>query len=186
MTTRSRTPWILALAGLATTMLFGGCEILDTKVTEPVRVITVHDIIRYPRGMRDLEKQIPTFSGQRIWINANPYLHSKSIESVELVPNAEQPEFYDLKLKLNSHGALVWMQLSVGLARQSLAFVIDGVYYRSFIIEQISDEKTKEVVIRGPFDRITAEALKENANANYRYYNGDDALSKFELMEDEQ
>jgi hypothetical protein len=161
-----------------------GCETFKTQ--QPEKIVTIHEIVRYPRGMKDLEREIPTFSGQRIWVNTNPFLHSKSIKAIEPVPCAGDPDYFDLKLTLDRHGALVWMQLSVGLARQSLAFVIDSVYYRSFKIEQPTQENELVVTIRGPFDKVTAEALKEHAKSNYEYYNTDAESSTFDLMEDEK
>jgi hypothetical protein len=185
MTNIARTPSVLAACGmLALAMILGGCESLNPQ--KPDKIITVHEIIRYPRGMKELEKQVPTFSGQSIWINANPFLHSKSIKSVELLPNAESPEFFDLKLDLDRHGALVWMQLSVGLTRQSLAFVVDGVYYRSFRIDEHTSEADRVVIIKGPFDKVTAEALKKHAKSNYQYYNQDDKPTRFGLMDDDE
>jgi len=167
---------------LAAALLSGGCETLNPK--KPEKIITVHEIVRYPRGMKELERQVPTFSGQTIWINTNPFLHSKSIKAIEPVPRPEDPEFYDLKIELDRHGALVWMQLSVGLARQSLAFVIDGVYYRSFRIDEHFSENDRTVIVKGPFDKATAESLKRTAKNNYSFYNQDDKPTRFDLMDD--
>jgi len=148
-----------------------GCEAF--KMKKPTKIITVHEIVKYPRA-KQLEKEIMTFSGDKIWINSNPFLHSKSVEEIKLIPIEGQKDFYNLELKLDRHGALVWMQLSVGFAHKRLAFVIDDVYYRSFIISQKTTENDHKIVIKGPFDKITAESLKEHAKDNYKYYNEDE------------
>jgi hypothetical protein len=173
----------LCAIGLAAAFT-AGCETFKTK--EPKKIVTVHEIVRYPRGMKDLEREIPTFSGQKIWINTNPFLHSKSIKAIDLIPNADSPDYFDIKLTLDRHGALVWMQLSVGFSRQPLAFVIDSVYYRSFTIVGATNEDERTVTIRGPFDKITAESLKANAKSNYDYYNEDgEKGTGFDLMDDD-
>jgi len=166
---------------VALALFTAGCEVL--KEQQPKRIVTIHEIVTYPKGLKELEKQIPTFSGQQIWVNTNPYLHSRSIKAIEPVDREDDSGYCDLKLELDRHGALVWMQLSVGMAKKPLAFVIDGTYYRNIIIDEMTDEDRREVLVRGPFDRVTAEALKKYAKQNYRYYNQDeDPLASLDLF----
>ena len=92
------------------------------------------------------------------------------------MPNQKRAGFYDLKLFMNRRGRLRWMQLSAGFKNEPLAFVIDGIFYRSFIPRPMvgdydTDAQTTYVVIEGPFDKGTANALVESAPTNFSYYN---------------
>ena len=65
------------------------------------------------------------------------------------------------------------MQLSVNYAYTELAFLIDGVFYRTVMPDRISTENEDLVYLRGPFDPVTAKALKNNATLNHKYFNGE-------------
>lgn len=150
-------------------------EILKKKMPEPKRIITVNSIVKYPRA-KELEKEIPTFTGRTIWVNTNSFIHSKSVQDIELIPRDPEGHFYDLKLKLNNHGRLIWMQLSAGYSYQKLAFVVDGMFYRSFIpkplIQKEKDgEEESYAIIEGPFDKYTADEIKKYATSNYAFFN---------------
>jgi hypothetical protein len=144
-------------------------EIFKKEMPEPKRIITINSIVKYPRA-KDLEKEIDTFTGRKVWINTNSFIHSKSIEEVELVPRDKEGHFYDLKLKLSNHGKLIWMQLSTGYSFQKLGFVVDGLFYRSF--KPVPMKKDDDyALIEGPFDKYTAEEIKKYAKTNYEYFN---------------
>lgn len=162
------TPFIFSIfAFLAIT----GCELLD-YYEKPSKIISIHEIVKYPRAT-ELEKEVPTLNGGKIWINTNPFLHSSAIKDLELVERADEPGFYDLQVELDRCGRLFWMQLSVGFAYRKMAFVIDGICYRTIIPRTVTTEEDYIVVIEGPFDKITAQSLEEHAAKNYRYYHGD-------------
>lgn len=146
-------------------------EILKQELPEPKRIITINSIVDYPRA-KELEKEIDTFTGRKIWINTNSFIHSKSIEDIELVPRDPEGHFYDLKLKLSNHGRLIWMQLSAGYNFRKLGFVVDGLFYRSFTPRPMKKDD-KFAVIEGPFDRFTAEEIKKYAKSNFDYFNQD-------------
>ncbi len=167
-------------------ILLTGCtKELETKwkkmmgdLPRPKNEITINQIVQYPRAKR-IERQIETFSGRKVWININSFIHSKVIKKIELIPNKKKIGFYDLKLFMNRRGRLRWMQLSTGFKNEPLAFVIDGIFYRSFIPQPMvgdydTDEQTTYVVIEGPFDKGTAEALVESAPTNFTFYNDDE------------
>lgn len=162
-------PFIFALFTLSAMV---SCEILDSYGQKPTKIISIHEIVKYPRAT-ELEKEIPTLNGGKIWINTNPFLHSSAIKQIKLVPSAQEPGFYDLQVELDRCGRLLWMQISVGFAYRKLAFVIDGIYYRSIIPRYATTEEDYIVLIEGPFDKITAESLKEHAAKNYSYYHMD-------------
>ncbi|MFA6567142.1 MAG: hypothetical protein WCS96_02925 [Victivallales bacterium] len=153
---------------------FCGCETIDFEKTkkDPAYVLTLNQIVRNPRT-KDLEKEVPSFSGKNIFVNTNAFLHSRNIQEIEIIPSAQRKGYYDLELRLDYHGKNVWMQLSVNHAYTELAFLIDGVFYRTVMPDRISSEEEDIVYLRGPFDPVIAKSLKENAPLNYKYFNGE-------------
>ena len=159
---------LVALVGIVS------CETLDTEKAEeefvpPKYVITINEMVKYPRAQNN-EKEVPTSDGRSIWINTNHFLSSKSIQSIEAVPNKEIPGYYDLKLKLDRHGALSWMNLSVQFGYKPLALLIDGTYIRSIIIKQATTQEDTDVMLEGPFDKILSDRLAKSALLNYKFY----------------
>ena len=151
-----------------------GCETIDFEKTkkDPSYVLTINEIVKRPRA-KELEKEVPTYGGKTICVNTNAFLHSRNVQEIEIIPSAQKKGFYDLELKLDYHGKNVWMQLSVNHAYTELAFLIDGVFYRAIMPDRISSEEEDLVYLRGPFDPVTAKSLKDNAAANYKYFNGE-------------
>ena len=143
--------------------------IFKKELPKPKRVITINQIVKYPRA-KEIEKEIDTVTGMKIWINTHAFIHSKSIEKIELIPRDEEGKRYDLKLFLSNHGKIVWMQLSASYSYRKLAFVIDNVFYRSFTPYPIEKDKDY-AIIKGPFDKFTAEELKKYSETNFEYFN---------------
>ena len=104
-------------------------------------------------------------------INRLPLLFSKEIMSITAIPRVSDPDFYDLRVKLTSRGRKMWIGLSVPNQKTNLAFVIDGMYYRSFRPRMIYDDVTDEIIIDGPFDKATALEVQNNAEKNYKKAN---------------
>jgi len=163
-------------------MIFAtACETLDSledmdKPDRPkdkaIYVVSVHEIVKYPRA-QSLEMNIPSFSGTPVCINTNYFLHSKHITAIEIVEEKDKPGFYDLILSLDRRGRMLWSALSVNFRNTQMAFVIDGVYYRSFSPEQLGSDEDVSVKIKGPFDLATAEGLKRNSEKNHKLFNDD-------------
>jgi hypothetical protein len=141
---------------------------------KPEFVITIHSIVKYPRGTK-LERRITGYSGRSIWININPFLHSRNIEDIQLIPDPIHKSFKNIRIKLNRRGRLMWMQLSVEFKNKPLALVIDGMFYRLFTPTLVIDEKQRWVTIKGPIDEVTAKALQKHAKTNYEYYHQNDS-----------
>lgn len=155
-----------------------GCETWDevmsgeTKVQDddkPKYVMSVHEIVKYPRGTM-IEKEVQSFGGRNVWVNINPFIHSRNIPKVEILPSKEKDGFYDLQLTLDRRGRLLWTQLSVEFNKTDVALLIDGVFYRTFQPEQLDDEEDMVVVIKGPFDPVTAKCIEKYAAKNYKYF----------------
>jgi hypothetical protein len=159
-------------------ILLSGCELLNPKSKKTEFTIAIHEIVKYPRASH-IEKEIPTITGQNIWISTTPYLFSNSIEKIECVPNKEDINFSDLKLKLNRRGSLIWMQLSVERSHRDLAFVVDGVFYRKVVPETITTEKDEFVLLNVKLDNTTANAIAAASEDNYYFFNPDEKKSPF-------
>jgi len=152
-------------------------EVIEDKPDNPkdklVYVLTVHEIVKYPRAQQ-LEMEIPSFSGTPVCVNANYFLHSKNVPKIDIVEIKDNPGFYDINLTLDRRGRMLWTSLAVNFRAKQIGFVIDGVFYRAFIPEQLDDDNDMVVKIKGPFDTSTAMGLKKNAEKNYKVYNGKD------------
>ncbi|MBN1864125.1 MAG: hypothetical protein JW808_04430 [Victivallales bacterium] len=146
-------------------------EIFVSDLPDPQKIITVNNIVKYPRA-RELEKEVFTVTGMKVWVNTNSFIHSKSIKDIDLVPRDPDGNFYDLKLHLDNHGKLVWMQLSAGHLFDQIALLIDNVFYRTFTPKPMG-EGEDFVIIEGPFDRFNAQEIKKYAKNNYNYFNKD-------------
>ena len=145
-------------------------ELMEVEAESPKGAVSIHEIIKYPRA-DETEQKIPSYFGSDITIRRLPLLYYKEIESITAIPRTADPGFYDLKLKMTSRGRKMWIGLSVPNQRTPLAFVIDGMYYRSFKPRMIYDDVSDEVIVDGPFDQATALELQNNSAKNYRKSN---------------
>lgn len=136
--------------------------------TEPVKAaISVHEIVKYPRA-DETEQTVPSYFGAEVTVRRLPLLYYKEILSATPIPRTGEDGFFDLRLKFTSRGRKMWIGLSVANRHKQLAFLIDGMYYRSFRPRLIYDEATDEVIIDGPFDQATAKELEVNTPLNYK------------------
>ena len=158
-------------------LLIVGCETIkeamhpkDEKDKAPRYVITLHQIVKYPRAS-DLERQITAFDGRKYWINMNQFFHSRHIEEVKLVPSKEREGYFDVLMKLDPSGIMKWVQLSMHFKREKMAMLIDGHFYELYTPDQLADENDEWVLLRGPFDKVTAGGIKKYANKNFLFFN---------------
>lgn len=174
-----------AAAGVAAIFLMGAssCEealanpdkFFNEEVDQtPSYVVSIHDMIKYQRGDM-MEKELESFSGGTVCVNKNSYLHSRDIMKIGMVQRKSNPEFFDLIITLTDRGQKIWSALSVNMrakgSSSELAFVIDGMYYRSFKPELLTDNETIIVTVEGPFDPATAKGLVKNSERNYKIFN---------------
>lgn len=164
----------ILLAAIAICVLVPACETMDKYSYKPEFQLTVNEIVKYPRASK-IEREISTISGEKIWINVNPLLHSSAIKKVELSPVDKTETSFDLILTLDNHGKLIWMQLSNQFINGRLAFVIDGVCYKSFTPEMMTMNQDDEPIVRikGPFEKTIADKIVEKSEKNYGYYHKD-------------
>ena len=133
-------------------------------------VVSIHEIVRHKRG-EERELEIESMFEDELIIDKNPLLDSSDIISIEAIAINDLPGFYKLRFHLTPDGGKIWRKFSVDGRDVSptLAFVIDGVLYRTFKPRFLySDEDN--VVLDGPFDEPAALNLEANAIRNFMYF----------------
>ena len=189
---RLRAPACLAALILAASVLLAACGGSGSSIMDPLNVdnkqdvykpvvgepgefgvVSIHEIVRYKRG-NDREVEVESMFGDEIIVDKTPLLDSSDIISIEAIAVNDLPGFYKLRLHLTQDGGKAWRKLSLGniddtTSAASIAFLIDGVAYRTFKPRFLySDEDT--VVIDGPFDEPAALNIEANAIRNFMYF----------------
>ncbi len=188
-------PACLAAVVLAASVLLAACGGSASGILDPLNVdnkqdvykpvvgepgefgvVSIHEIIRHKRGT-EREIEVESMFEDEIIVDKTPLLDSSDIISIEAIAVNDLPGFYKLRLHLTQDGGKIWRKLSLGNLDDasasnsipSLAFLIDGVSYRTFKPRFLySDEDT--VVIDGPFDEPAALNLEANAIRNFMYF----------------
>jgi hypothetical protein len=143
---------------------------------EPKYAMTFHQVVEYPRA-ESIEKEIVTFDGKKLYINSNFFVSSREVMRAKMIERKDQKDFYDLSLNLSRRGKMRWMNMVVNFQHSEIAVMLDGMYYKSFTPEVITDEETEWVLVPGPFDPVTAKGIVKYAEKNYDYYNPDSRKS---------
>jgi hypothetical protein len=151
-------------------------ESSSTGKYEPKYAMTFHQVVEYPRA-ENIEKEITTFDGKKLYINSNFFCSSREVMRAKMIERKDQKDFYDLALNLSRRGKMRWMNMVVNFQHSDIAIMLDGMYYRSFTPEVITDEDTEWVLLPGPFDPVTAKGIVKYAEKNYDYYNPDSRKS---------
>lgn len=137
---------------------------------KPKFVMTLFQIVDYPRA-GDLEAEISTFDGKKVWINTNQFFSSKNIKDIKLLPRADQPDTYDLALQLDERGVRMWTIMAIDFRDKKVAMMIDKYYEGSFSPQPLASEDATWVVIKYPFNQVTAAGLQKFAKKNYEFFN---------------
>ena len=170
---------IYVFAALCATVLLG-CELTQPKPEKADYLVSINEIIKYPRASQ-LEKEIPTIAGTTKWISTSPYLFSNCIKKIETIPNETDKNFMDLKLELNSRGKLLRNQLWADAMYKELGFVVNDVLYRRLTSDMILRDKEKDdiIILKLKLDTVTAKAIADSSESNYKYFNPDEKKSGF-------
>jgi len=147
-------------------------DVYRPVVGEPgeVGVVSIHELVRHKTGAEN-EYEIKTMFEDEIVIDKNQLLDSSDIVTIEAIAINDLPGFYKLRLNLTQEGGRIWRKLCLEGRDESpaLAFVIDGVLYRTFRPRFLySNDDT--VVIDGPFDEVAALNLEANAIRNFMHF----------------
>jgi len=115
---------------------------------------------------------VDSFFGGTVCVNKNPYIHSRDITKIEMVPRPGNTDFYDLKIFLNARGRMLWSAMAVTQAeKKKIGILIDGLYYRSINPPMLTDNEVESVYLEGPFDPATAKGITTNAERNHKIFN---------------
>ncbi len=178
---------LLLIFGAAVLAFLCGCDSLkideseeafDNKASssifdkKPKYVISFHEIIKYPRAS-DIERPIDTLDGKKVYININQFVHSSDIMDARLIKLPNNKDYYNLRLRFSRSGAIRWHSMAINFKGREVAMLLDGNYLTSLIAQPLEDDEDEWVVIRGPFDAVTARGIMHNAARNYGIYNPD-------------
>ena len=141
-------------------------ENLDLSSRPLEGVIEIQEIIRLRRGS-DKEITGPTMFADDLCLNKAILLDSADVKSIKAIPIDRLPPYYSLELKLTPRGRRHWIGLSLPNKATHVAFIIDGVIYRTFVPRLLYDDVTESVIVDGPFDPATAKKLESNSARNY-------------------
>ena len=172
----------------AVVLLAGGCDTIReaweesmntsgrggnwfTEEYKPKYLFALYAPVKYPRGLRELERQIVTFEGKKLWINTNQFFSSRHVQEIRKMPRTDVPGAYDLALRLSDSGVRIWTMLSQQFSHEPMVMLIDDYYQCSFNPQPLVDEDTNWVVISYPFDEVTAKGLEKYASKNFKHLN---------------
>ena len=141
-------------------------ENLDLSERPLEGVIEVQEVIRLRRGT-DKEIMAPSMFGDDICLNKAILLDSADVKSIKAIPMEKQPPYCSIELKLTDRGKRHWIGLSLPNKGTHVAFIIDGIVYRTFVPRLLYDDVTDSIIVDGPFDPATAKKLESNAARNY-------------------
>ncbi|HPN84313.1 MAG TPA: hypothetical protein PK821_03155 [Victivallales bacterium] len=155
--------------------VLASCEILEQEQWKPDYLVSVNEIIKYPRASQ-VEKEIPTVAGTTKWISTSPYLFSNSIEKIETIPNSTDKNFFDLKMKLSYRGKLMWNQLCADISFKEMAFIVNDVLFRKLTPDMVRNEEGKDdiIIFALKLDPVTAKAIADASEKNFKYFNPED------------
>lgn len=141
-------------------------ENLDMSSRPLEGIIEIQEIITLRRGT-DKEIMAPTMFGDDICLNKAILLDSADVKSIKAIPIEKQPPYYSLELKLTDRGRRHWIGLSLPNRATHVAFIVDGIVYRTFVPRLLYDDVTDYIIVDGPFDPATAKKLETNSARNY-------------------
>ena len=141
-------------------------ENFDTSDRPLEGLIEIQEIIRLRRGT-EKEVMAPTMFGDDICLNQTVLLGSADVKKIKAIPIEKQPPYYSLELKLSERGRRHWIGLSLPNKATHVAFVIDGIVYRTFVPRLLYDDVTDSIIVDGPFDPATAKRLDSNSARNF-------------------
>ena len=141
-------------------------ENLDMSNRPLEGIVTIREIITLRRGT-DKEELVPAMYYDDLCLKKAVLLDSSDILSIKAIPLEKQPPYYSLELKLSDRGKRHWIGLSLPNKGNHVAFLIDGMVYRTFVPRLFYDDVSTSIVVDGPFDPTTAKMLERNASRNH-------------------
>ena len=141
-------------------------ENLDMSDRPLEGIVSIQEIITMRRGT-DKEVTAPSMFGDDLCLNKAVLLDSAEIISVKAIPIDKDPPYCSLELKLTDRGRRHWIGLSLKNKGNHVAFLVDGLVYRTFVPRLLYDDVTTSIIVDGPFDPATAKKIEENSARNH-------------------
>jgi len=141
-------------------------ENFDTSDRPLEGIIEIQEIIRLRRG-DEKEVMAPSVFGDDICLDKTIRLDSADIKTVKAITIEKQKPYCSLELTLTPRGKRRWIGFSVPNKAQHVAFIIDGLVYRTFVPRMFFDDVTDSIIVDGPFDPATAKKLESNSERNF-------------------
>ena len=149
-----------------------GIDDPSSDTYDPRFVVGVFSVVKYPRATK-LERELPTNTGESIWINSNQSFSSKHLKEAKVVPRPGNPDICDLKFRFDRPGRMQWEILAGNHGGEEVVLVVDGRYMAHFIPEPPDENNRSWVTVRVGIDPYTARGIAKFAKKNYTYYNPD-------------
>ena len=155
-------------------LLGGGCGGIRESLglargaSDPQYVLSLHRFARADLLRGGLVRELTTDSGSAVAVRSIPLLSSKNFTSAELTTAAGRDPV--LKMKLDRHGQVLWLQTCAGHAGDRVAVAVDGIYRFAMQIP-LRHTDAGTVSLAGPWDATEAEEIAAWARENYRILN---------------
>lgn len=105
-------------------------------------------------------------------IEKNMFSHSRDIDKIEVIPSETRPGFYGLAIHFNSRGRKRWTSLTASSLGCPVAIVIDGEFYRTFVIDKIFDSEHEEwAYLNINLPERSAKKISGAAEKNHKHFN---------------
>ena len=142
----------------------------NDMLASPVEyAVSFHTLLKRPKNPEN-QLTVHGFYGEVVTVEKLPWLTSLEIQ--DIIP-VERPlkirGIYDLKLLLTDKGRKQWDSMVKNDSKDSegYAVLIDGVFYVAIHPRRFYKESSRDIVLDGPFDQVTATRLNKNAPFNF-------------------
>jgi hypothetical protein len=163
----------LALVGGLALSLLGGCAWWEQHVQgaqEGVHVISLHYFADPTLDASNQTQIVSDANGtQRFCIRRVPIVSNREIMGgkLEITGDPERPA---LRVLLDRHGSVVWLQACQQAPGDRVAVVLDGFLWYTMELPRPTD--THSILLDGPLGKVEAQAIIDAIPGHYRKYNG--------------
>lgn len=179
----------ILFSALGVALLLCGCSAEEMerllgldKPKEAVFMISFHREVTYPRGNLQSEMPMHMPNGRSRVLERYPMMSSHYIIDAAAKPVPGKEGFYRIFLRLDLKGKMMWMQLTAQARNESVAVLLDGIYFGEFRPRSVATGEEVWVELPLDVDAARAQMIVKYANDNYRFFNGnkrDDAHKLF-------
>lgn len=110
-------------------------------------------------------------SGELVLLEKMPFCHSRDIDQIKVVPSETRPGFYGLMIHLNEKGRRNWESFSGLTYGTRVALVMDGHFYRAFVVDKTFDSTHEEwAYLDVNLSQRLAQQIADAAERNHRHF----------------